>query len=379
VRLDPPGRAPLPDDVRHRALGTVLAGLDDAPPRRGTALPLAVAAAVAAVLVSIGLTVGPAGPTADPAAPPPGTSASPPAPPAPPVSPSSSSPTDAERCAALARDLPGTDPRAAAETSVTAEHELGSDRVLVLDDALACLATPDRVTVSEPGGTPVGEATVSRLGPAVVAVHNPLLRRVDVAELPGVTVLGAPTAPVRLVLLPGPGLPDIPVRVAGSFDGLLPEPAPPAATERDRVLPVRPAGTAEDADLDACLDRRAPWQDSRGELFVPVLRHEPGGGRPPVLLARIGDTDAGLCTLRADGPQFDVVPLDPATTVQTAPGADWATALLVVPAGTRSADVAGDPCSLGEGLALCTGVDEGATVTLVGPDGPTRVVLPAPP
>jgi hypothetical protein len=377
VKLDLPGRVPLPDDVRHRALDTVLAGLDDAPPRRRTALPLVAAAVVAALLVSVTVAIGLADrPTTAPAAAPPDPALTLPAPSTPP-SPAPAS--DAERCAAAVGSLRGTDPRAAAEMSVTATFPpLGSDRVLVLDDAYACLAAPDTVAVTTPDGTAMGGTTVSRLGPALVAVHNPQRRPVDVAVLPGVTMLGGLDAPVRLLLLAGVEPEEIPVHVEGSFDAPMPEPAPPAVAVRDLQLPARVPGTADDADLQACLATRAPWEDSRGELFVPVLRHEPGGGRPPVLLARIDDRYAGICTLREDGPTFEVVPLDLDEAVQTAPGGDWTVALLAVPDGTRSADVEGDPCALAEGLALCTGVDEGAAVTLEGPEGPTDVLLPRP-
>jgi hypothetical protein len=376
VTLDLPGRVPLPDDVRRRALDAVLAGLDDAPPRRRTALPLLAAAVAAVLVVSITVAIGLAGRPAAPAAaplPPPATAA-----PALPVTPLSPTPlTDAERCTAVARDLPGTDPRAAEEISVTGSFPLGSDRVLVLDDAIACLATPDTVAVTAPDGAPAGGVTVSRLGPALVVLHNPDLRPVEVAEEPEVTVVGEPGAPVRLVLLSDPGAAArVRLEVAGSSAGPMPEPAPPAAVVRDRDLPARPQGTPEDTALDACLATRGPWQDTRGELFLPVLRHQAGGGRPPVLLARIDDRYAGICTLRPDGSTFVVVPLDLAETVQTAPGGDWSVALLTVPDGARSASVDGDPCSLAGGLALCTGVDEGATVLVEGPDGPTEVLLP---
>lgn len=356
MRPDLPGPVPLPDDVRARALDTVLAGLDEPPrrSRRGLLAPLAVAAAVVAALVgSVTVATGlreqppvlvPAAPAA-PAVPVPGT-------------PAPGSPDDA-----LLRCTRADGAAAPGAGRVTAVEPLGVDTVIVVDGTRPCLATPDSVAPAPPRGTPMGEASVVRLAPSVLAVLNPGGVTVDVAEVPGVQTRGAPDAAVRLVLLPGVEVPEIPVTVEGSFDGLLPAPAPVAAV-RDRVLPERAPGSADANDLEACVSSRPAWEGSRRELWQPVLRHEPGDGRPPVLLARIADLHAGFCTLAPDGPDFTWATLAPDGPVLVAPSSEWDGALLAVPEGTRSVEVAGARCSVADGLGFCTGVGEGATAVL---------------
>ena len=350
MRLDLPGRVPLPDDVRARALDTVLAGIDGPPrrSRRGLLAPLAVAAVVVVALVgSITVATGlrdvpPAAPALAPAAPP-------------------GTPEEALlRCT-----------RAAGSTTpgrVTGVEPLGTDSVVVIDGTRPCLTTPDSVAPAPPRGTPMGDASVVRLAPSVVAVLNPQGRTVEVGEVPGVQTRGAPDATVRLVLLPGVEVPEIPVTVAGSFEGLLPDPAP-VPVVRDRVLPVRVPGSADANDLESCLLSRPAWEGSRGELWQPVLRHEPGDGRPPVLLARIADLYAGFCSLAPDGPDFTWGTLDPTGPVRVAPSSEWDGALLAVPEGTRSVEVEGARCSVADGLGFCTGVAEGATAVVVDAGG----------
>lgn len=379
MKLDLPGRVPLPDDVRWRALDTVLAGLDEAPPRRRREryAPLLVAAAVVVALVlSVSVALGwRVGPGLVPAAPPvPGEGVPGPMHALPDTGPpgtepvQSAEPGPATPDEARARCV-ATAPAGVVLGDATDVYPLGSDTVVVLGDAVPCLVTPDSVTLPPATGTPLGDGVSAvRLGPAVAALLNPEARSVEVTPAEGlVTLSSAPESAVHVLLFPGIDLMPVTVAVDGAA-GPLPDPAPPLVSQRDRTLSARVPGSAEANDLEACLAASPPWAHSRGELWQPVLRHDPGGGRPPVLVARIGSVFGGFCTLAADGPSFDWGVLE-AGPVLVAPSGEWENALLVTPAGTADVLVDGAACTAADGIAFCTGVDEDQTAVVVAEDG----------
>ncbi len=387
MKLDLPGRVPLPDDVRHRVLDSVLAGLDETPARRWPAREL-LAAAVAAVLV-VGVSVattllmnGGADRTL--------------------LLPAASPPAEIEgldRCRAAAPAGAGLPP--VAGWSVTREHDLGVDRVLVIDDRFACLLSPRSVTLSPPEGAPVGGASVVRLAPAVVAVLNP-------DELP-VSVSGD-ASPLdegdrRVIVVTTDGLlgEDYRIVVGDTYDGPPPADLPAGEPVVDRPLPSRGYDEADGAamDLEACLTRAEPSGNSEPELWTPAFII--GDPEPPVLVARIADRFAGFCVLAPDGPRFAIGGIGPdaridgqivATSVPSAsPGepSDGGVVriLVAVPEGTHRVEITGVPteggrigsvCEKEGDLALCQlllGPDPAPEVAVFhGPPGSARVLHP---
>lgn len=286
MKLDLPGRVPLPDDVRHRALNSVLAGLDEVPARRWPGRELLAAAVAAALVIGIVAAAalngqGRAGPELVlPAAPPP-----------PVVEP-------IDRCRAAVPEGAGYPP--VEEWRVTWVYNLGVDQVHVIDDRFACLLSPQAVTVSPLAGAPVGGASLVRLAPAVVAVLNP-------DELP-VSVSGEASArdwddPGVIVVTTDEWLgEDYRIVVGDTYDGPPPPDLPTGQRVVDQPLPSRVYDESDPdvMNLEACLPQLQPSENSEPDLWLPAFTiTDP---EPPVLVARIAGRFAGLCVLAPDGP-----------------------------------------------------------------------------
>lgn len=390
MTLDLPGRVPLPDDVRHRVLDSVLAGLDEPPARRRPFL----AAAVAAVLVvgvsvaaTLAVTNRPGPELALPAAPP---TAVAPAP-APVVEP-------LDRCRAAAPEGAGYPP--AAEWRMTWEYDLGVDKVVVVDDRFACLVGAQAVTVGPLEGAPVGGASLVRLAPAVVAVLNPDGLPVSVSGDASARDWNDP----RVIVIATDGWfgEDYRIVVGDTYDGPPPPDLPTGERVVDRPLPTRVYDESDDQvmNLEACLTRPEPSENSEPDLWIPAFTV--ATPEPPVLVARIGDRFAGYCVLEPDGPPlFNAGELRPgweagqilASSSTTVPSEGlWdgvpVRLLAVVPAGTRRVEMSatdGDgtrtntECALDGDLALCqlaahSGYDPVVSAFNDTPD-PVRIVV----
>lgn len=385
MKLDLPSSVPLPDDVRHRALDRVLAGIGKPAPRRVTWFPALLAASVVVAVVvtttfAVSRTAEP--PTLEVAAPP-----------ATVVSPELDRCADAVDEAGRAGDYP---PRAGWALTAGAAAAEGADSVVVVNDRFACLLTPVSVAVTPVTGTPMGDASLAQLGPSVLAVLNPQRRTVTVDD-PDIEVVGA-DQPVTLWLLDGVGMPagvsavveDTACSTCTPYDDPLPTPAPPLVVQEDRALPERTARDADSIDLDGCLTAAPGWANSRPEFWIPAGRHDDGSSAPPVLLARIDGLYAGFCVLADDGPRFTAGPLPPPAgepppqIVAVDPGNDALTSvLLTVPGGTVRGEIdsrpppdseaggQGSSCTIVDGLMFCaTGGPRGShTVYMFGSDG----------
>jgi hypothetical protein len=141
----------------------------------------------------------------------------------------------------------------------------------------------------------------------------------------------------------------------------------------DRTLPHRghsPDGT----ELANCLARLPAATYSRPTLWIPVARHNAGLGGFPGILARIGDVAAGFCVRDPDdGLTFVGAPLpaerDRPLTVAVHRGSALTAVLLTAPPGTTGMTISAvqesngtttlwdSPCTLADGLALCTAED----------------------
>lgn len=352
MNLDLPSPVPLPPDVRRRALATLLDDLDAPAPRRAPWFPALVAAAVVVALVvttSVALSGrGPDEPPLTAAAPAPGVDIR-------------SDEGMIARCAAAVTGREGYPPATGWRVSVA----LGGsgDPVIIVDDAFACRLTPVGVYVSGTRGTPMGDVGVVELGPGVLVLLNPQ-RRVIGMDDDSWNVSLTPDAAVQVLVAPGAERPDTRFTVGDGYAGPLPEPAPAAVAVQDRTLPTRatygsPEATDEGNDVESCVDSAPPAPAGPPDLWTPVGRID--GGQVPLLLARIGDQQVGVCVLTPDGPRFVIAPMPLLEGAARDPGAlvpPPAVVLAVGAGGVYGFDQAAEfpataPCTDVDGIAVC--------------------------
>jgi hypothetical protein len=381
-----PPSVPLPPEVRERALGTVLAGMDAAPRTRAPFLAAA-AAVVVALTVSVAVALSSSGP-ADPVPPAAG----------PTLSPATSGPaatgdpvTDRAllRCAAAVEKsgrAASYPPTSGWKVTAVLFHASTGETAIAIDDAFACFVGATDVWLSSPDGTPVGGGVeVAQLTPATVVVLNPQRRAVTMpadAISNGRTALAA-TAPVQLMEVGATGAgAGYPIKVEGAYEGPLPVAAPIVVTVEDRESQTRapaPGSLATDgAALDACLTASMPGAQ-------PGLRHGVPGV-PAAVAATVGDGRGGFCVAGARGPVFAAGAIPPAdgrtglVVVANAAGAGVTGALIAVPRAVTRVEITagglGAVCSFQDGLALCTlPGTAGATVAAYQADGSGFLVL----
>jgi hypothetical protein len=375
-----PPSAPLPPEVRERALRKLLSGMD-APPRSRAPYLAAASAALVALTVSTAVSLSGSGP-ADPVPP----AAGAPATTGDPVTdPALLRCTAAVERSGRAASYP---PTSSWRVTAVLFHAPSGETVIAIDDAFACFVGTSDVWLSSPHGTPVGGGVeVAQLTPAILVVLNPQRRAVTAPADSignGRTAL-APTAPVQLMELgvAGSGA-GYPIKVAGSYEGPLPAAAPILASVEDRDPPTRaPAPGSPPTDvaaLDGCLAGSMPGAR-------PVLRHVVPTAPAAVAATAAGGGRGGLCVAGSSGPLLaagDIAPVGERTgpgVVAAVARGDVTGALVSVPADVTRVEVrsaTGDvaPCTLGDGLAVCTlPGTAAATVTAYKSDG-TGVVVP---
>jgi hypothetical protein len=385
-----PPAPPLPPDVRERALRTVLDGLDgpDAPARPGPGarrgrLPrwaplLTAAAALATVAVAATITIPGAGPlppaTGTPLT---GTPTTTPAPIPPEDLPTPTGDARLDdalaRCATAVLRNPRADqyPQPRTWRAATAGAAF-PEEWLVINDELACLATPESVTVSpswqdfgrvpdggEPGTDGEPDVFAARMGPGLVALLNPD-RDTITTEL-----LGTTAAPVIFLPADDATLDGLRMTIDGGevvIEGPLTSSPMVGVRVVDRPRPQRP-DTPDGAELAACLDLLPPGTVTAPELWIPVGRHDVGGGAPPALLARIADVAVGVCVQDPAGGSAFVSgpPLGDRPLAFMRHRGGTAAVVLVAPAGVTGMEVAAAtrpeapvPCTIIDGLAVCT-------------------------
>jgi hypothetical protein len=385
--LNLPPAPPLPPDARDRALRTVLDAMSPPAPARGRRwAPLLTAAAVvlvaaASVTVATSSDDAPAGPALLPPAP--GTPA--PAPATGPVlaplpdaerpAPSGDPATDAAltRCAtAVVRSGHSAEYPPTAGWHSTLHVGTGAvESELTVDDSFGCLVTPGSVAVSGTGADAATGVRVVRMSPYELVVLNPRERRftlgsgdeawsdtarVSFLPMPDLSPGGAPTP-----------LEDLPLTVNGGSTGTVGE-VVPALTVVDRDLPHR-ADTPDGAELASCLARPTSDRYTDPGLWIPTGRHDSGGTEPDAVLARIGDIAVGYCVDDpGEGPTFRGAPLPPPSDrprrILLYRGGGSAL-LITAPPGVTRVEVrpstgagAAHPCTITDGLAMCTLADD---------------------
>ncbi|TWF80606.1 hypothetical protein FHX44_116549 [Pseudonocardia hierapolitana] len=369
--LQLPPAPPLPDEVRERALRTVLAGTRA--PRRRFAPLVAAVVVVMATLAAVTTAVAMTGPGADELDPRLAASG----PPAPTGDPAIDEALG--RCAAAVATSGSRDeypPTAGWRVTDVLSHAgegQFSDTDLVIDGSFACHAGPYHVWVSTVGGRPAGGIEVARLGPGSLVLFNPqrLLVEVD----PGDGYVRTSTTAVQIVSLT-PAHEDWPVRrliVRGSYDGPLPDPGEAAVEVQDRPILN---GQAQPTNVEACLDDQlGTWALGSDEPQETVLTQDAQGDLPRALVGRVNGRWAAVCYDGPEGPVAVEGPLDPARLSETRLVSsrrrdDLVVALLTVAPDGERVEIATTPepgavgsgaaCTLRDGLALCMLRAEGA-------------------
>jgi hypothetical protein len=256
---------------------------------------------------------------------------------------------------------------------------------LTVDDSFGCLVTPGSVAVSGVAADTATGVQVVRMSPGLLVVLNPQERRFTVGSGPRAWSDTARVTFLPLYMLQDDGVPldstdsldDVPVTVDGGPAGTLRD-AVPALTVVDRALPHR-ADSPQGAALAACLARLPVGAYTDPELWIPVGRHDGGGTGPDAIVARIGDIAVGYCVDDpGGGPTFTGAPLpapgDRPQRILVHRGGSWALLITAPPGVTRvearPAIGPGDPqpCTIVDGLALCTLDDDGPVSAADGQD-----------
>lgn len=382
-----PTAPPLPEEVRERALRTLLTGMDA--PRSRRAVPLLAAAAVIAILLSavgaVALLNG-APNSRDP-----GVASGP-----------SAAGNGVDGSSALARcEAAATGSERAADYPPSGEWNLtgdiphiGVDELIMVNHSFLCHTSPATVSVSPVRGTVVGDVQVVRVSEDWLGVLNPA--RAVVSWKIGSRSTEPSTAPIMGVYLPGGVAPNVTFIIDGPLSSQVgievPEPGAPAVVVTDRPLPVRDSATPLGAAFDRCLQRtpaartyqdedRDPQmvEDAEPGLWQPLSRVElPGGGH--ALSAVIGDSEAddglpfylGICTVDAigqrhvEGQRRQPATLDSPRLNSIDAGSAW---VFAVPPGIVRVE-AFEPtqgqhvCGLEERVALCPSLGD-STITLI--------------
>jgi hypothetical protein len=385
--LQLPPAPPLPDDVRERALRTVLAGTR-APRRRFAPLVAAVVAVATTVAVTaaVALTGTGGSATQQPSAAP------------------QDDPAVADVLSRCVAAVTGSESRGQypppAEWRITNALRMPEDEsagetpglVLVIDDSFACHASPSFVSVSTVGGAPAGAIEIARLSGIHLVLFNPQRLEVEVDLDGGGTQRS--TAAVQ-VMSTSPDTAGRPVRrlvVPGSYDGPVPDPSDIAIWVQDRPVPD-PGPPEEDREkaeadrqraeqavrLTACLARRLmPVEERSGTRHATVLTQEAREGTPAAVVSRVSSERAAFCydgpggSVGADGALMQE-PLVSSGMVTSLRRDGMVVALVQVAPGVERVEIATTPQAGATGSGTTCTVQNGFALCMLRADGPVDV------